>query len=185
MGPGKWEWEPPASWCLALGFPNPPRPAFLPFRHAKPLVFARLVPSLNDMPIKESLPSHGTLKAVPARSAAFAAAVVGASSVAIGAFGAHALNGFLLANDRLDTWETAVLYHLAHSVLLVLIATRVPFRPLPFGLCLGGILLFSGSLYLLCLTSWTRLGAITPLGGILLIAAWISLIRPPRSSPSD
>lgn len=102
-------------------------------------------------------------------------AFLGASAVALGAFGAHALNETLLQSGRLETWKTASLYHLAHTLFLLLTAILLPKRTLTFQLGLAGILLFSGSLYLLCITNITLLGAITPIGGLLLTAAWISL----------
>lgn len=102
-------------------------------------------------------------------------ALLGASAVALGAFGAHALNETLLQSGRLETWKTASLYHLAHTLFLLLAAMLLPHRNLTFRLGLAGTLIFSGSLYLLCITNISLLGAITPIGGLLLIAAWISL----------
>jgi uncharacterized membrane protein YgdD (TMEM256/DUF423 family) len=106
--------------------------------------------------------------------------ILGFLSVALGAFGAHALKDFLAANQRLATFETAVQYQMYHS--LALIATGILALVLPkidFGwiglLFLAGIFIFSGSLYLLCATGIRWLGAITPLGGVSFLAAWLWL----------
>jgi uncharacterized membrane protein YgdD (TMEM256/DUF423 family) len=106
--------------------------------------------------------------------------VLGFLSVALGAFGAHALKDFLAANQRLATYETAVQYQMYHS--LALVATGILGLLLPksdFGwvgfLFLVGIFIFSGSLYILCATGIRWLGAITPLGGVCFLAAWLWL----------
>jgi uncharacterized membrane protein YgdD (TMEM256/DUF423 family) len=119
------------------------------------------------------------------QSALRLAALIGASAVALGAFGAHALQDHLLLSNRLGTWETATVYHLTHTLLLLFLAQHFDARPLPYFLCLGGILVFSGSLYLLCLSGWTLLGAITPIGGLLLIAAWLSLLFSKQTTPTN
>jgi uncharacterized membrane protein YgdD (TMEM256/DUF423 family) len=92
-----------------------------------------------------------------------------AFAIAAGAFGAHGLKGIVPAND-LQIWHTAVFYHLVVSVVLLCL------RPLPswfFNLVLSGIGIFSGSLYLLVLTDQRWLGAITPIGGVALISAFV------------
>lgn len=109
------------------------------------------------------------------------AALLGALSVGLGAFGAHGLKKILDAN-QLATFETAVRYQFYHT--LALLAVGILFqqyannRMLWAGrLFLIGILVFSGSLYLLCLLpqfSW--LGAITPIGGASFIAGWLCLL---------
>lgn len=148
-------------------------------------------PSFSSADPASSSRPPASASSLPAAAAARIVAIIGASGVALGAFGAHALKSHLLASERLGTWETAVLYHLIHALLLALLAHRFPSRPLPFWLCLAGIVLFSGSLYLLCLTDWSALGAVTPIGGALLIAAWLSLFFPTTfsrssySNPSD
>lgn len=109
--------------------------------------------------------------------------LLGASAVALGAFGAHALNDALIQTGRLETWKTAVLYHSIHTLFLLLAAMLLPHRNLPYQLGLTGTLIFSGSLYLLCITNISLLGAITPIGGLLLIAAWISLGFP-KNAPN-
>ena len=104
------------------------------------------------------------------------AAVFGFLAVVLGAFGAHGLQAFLQAHDRVGIWQTAVHYHLAHAVVLLVIAMARPQAVWAFrGISLG-ILLFSGSLYALCLTQMNWLGAITPVGGLFLLAGWGCLI---------
>jgi uncharacterized membrane protein YgdD (TMEM256/DUF423 family) len=89
-----------------------------------------------------------------------------------------------LNSSYLHTFETAARYHLVHSIMLLVVlisadGTKANYR-LPFFLFLVGIILFSGSLYLLCILSLTSvgeiswLGALTPLGGLCLIAGWIA-----------
>ena len=107
-------------------------------------------------------------------------AVLGALGVMIGAFGAHGLAELLAANQRADTFETAVKYHMYHALTLLITGSllfHVPARPLRLAglLFTIGILIFSGSLYILCLTNISWLGAITPIGGLFLIAGWLSL----------
>jgi uncharacterized membrane protein YgdD (TMEM256/DUF423 family) len=102
-------------------------------------------------------------------------AIVGFLAVALGAFGAHGLHAVLENNARLATWETAVLYHLTHAVVLFIIATLRPLRAAAFWLMLTGIAIFSGTLYVLALTNVKWLGAITPIGGVCLLAGWLAL----------
>jgi uncharacterized membrane protein YgdD (TMEM256/DUF423 family) len=102
-------------------------------------------------------------------------AIVGFLAVALGAFGAHGLHAVLEKNARLATWETAVLYHLTHAVVLLIIATLRPLRAAAFWLMLTGIAIFSGTLYVLALTNVKWLGAITPIGGVCLLAGWLAL----------
>ncbi len=98
--------------------------------------------------------------------------------VALGAFGAHALRA-RLTEQLLNTWETAVQYHLVHALallavgLLLLHAGPSSLLRWSAGLMLAGMVLFSGSLYLLCLSGVRWLGAITPLGGTALLIAWL------------
>ena len=98
-------------------------------------------------------------------------------AVAAGAFGAHGLEG-IVTPDRLDIFKTAAQYQMYHALALLIIgliharSTLVTWS----GHCFtGGILVFSGSLYLLVLTNTSWLGAITPIGGLLFIAGWILL----------
>lgn len=108
-------------------------------------------------------------------------AIFGFAAVALGALGAHGLKPLLIANGTVDSWQTAALYHLVHSVLLLVIAGREPLRQWAWGLCAAGILIFSGSLYVLAFTNVKVLGAITPIGGVCLLASWLSLAWRPRS----
>lgn len=102
------------------------------------------------------------------------AAVSGALSVILGALAAHALHDRLEEAGNLGSWETAALYHLTHSIAAVALA-HAGFRKVAWTL-LAGILLFSGSIYLLCLVEGVAwLGPVTPVGGVLLIAGWIAL----------
>jgi uncharacterized membrane protein YgdD (TMEM256/DUF423 family) len=114
------------------------------------------------------------------RAAVRIAALMGFLAVLLGAFGAHGLEHVLFRNNRVDTWHTAVLYHIVHSVVLLLLAYRVPFRSGPYIAFLGGIVIFSGSLYLLSVTNVLWLGAITPLGGLSFLAGWGWLIIAPE-----
>ena len=113
-----------------------------------------------------------------AKSCLIAGSVLGFLSVSIGAFGAHALKPFLLENNRLDTFETAVQYQMYHGLALLLTGIlSVLFPKADFSivgiLFLLGILIFSGSLYLLCATGIKWLGAITPIGGTAFLAGWL------------
>jgi len=96
--------------------------------------------------------------------------VVGALGVLAGAFGAHALRG-TVPDERLATWETASRYHLL-TALALLYAQGLP-SPWPFRLLLGGVAVFAGSLYLLVLLDLPVLGAVTTVGGLLLISGWL------------
>ena len=91
--------------------------------------------------------------------------------IALGAFGAHGLADRLEETGRLNNWETATFYHLIHGVAMFLIALSGK-RTIGFWWFLAGIILFSGSLYALALTDITKLGAITPLGGIAMLIGW-------------
>jgi len=107
--------------------------------------------------------------------------LLGALGVVIGAFGAHALNPVLEANNRLETYEVAVRYQFYHALALVMIgilmdkfsSTRLHYAALFVFL---GVIIFSGSLYILSLSGITVLGAITPFGGALMIIGWILLL---------
>jgi uncharacterized membrane protein YgdD (TMEM256/DUF423 family) len=111
------------------------------------------------------------------------AAISGALAVAAGAFGAHGLRE-KVSPDQLSAWTTACQYHLVHSVVLLALALYATGATgggdkairVPAWLFLAGTLLFSGSIYGLVLTGQRWLGPITPMGGLLLIAGWISLI---------
>ena len=115
------------------------------------------------------------------------AAISGALAVAAGAFGAHGLRE-KVTPDQLNAWTTACQYHLVHSAVLLALALYASGAAtgaasggdkairVPAWLFLAGTLLFSGSIYGLVLTGQRWLGPITPMGGLLLIAGWISLI---------
>jgi len=106
------------------------------------------------------------------------AAVFGVVGVALGAFGAHALRA-RLAPEQLASWQTAVHYQLFHTVVLLALGLYGAASGRALGaspwLFAGGIVLFSGSIYALVLGSGRWLGPVTPLGGIALMAGWISL----------
>jgi uncharacterized membrane protein YgdD (TMEM256/DUF423 family) len=106
-------------------------------------------------------------------------AVFALIGVATGAFGAHALKS-RLAPDLLAVFEVGVRYQLVHALALLAVAwaaTRWPGRAATLAgwFFSAGIVLFSGSLYLLALTGTRSLGAITPIGGVAFIAGWACL----------
>ncbi|WP_421869649.1 DUF423 domain-containing protein [Marinoscillum sp.] len=107
--------------------------------------------------------------------------ILGALAVGLGAFGAHGLEDTLEANGRVDTFETAVQYHMFHTLAILMVGilmqqkTHQLLKLVSF-LFLMGILIFSGSLYVLSITNLTVLGSITPLGGVSFIGGWILLI---------
>ncbi len=103
------------------------------------------------------------------------AAVVGFLAVALGAFGAHGLKEHLTKLDSTTIWEKAVLYHFIHGVMLFIVAGRSPFSAFAWWSFFVGIVLFSGSLYLLAITRTAWLGAITPFGGISFLIGWARL----------
>jgi uncharacterized membrane protein YgdD (TMEM256/DUF423 family) len=108
------------------------------------------------------------------------AAVLGATGVALGAFGAHGLRERLDAR-ALELWETAVRYHLLHAVALLALALS-PLAPLLRGAGWSfavGVALFSGSLYALALGAGPRavLGPLTPLGGLAFVAGWVWIAK--------
>ena len=119
----------------------------------------------------------------------FFGATLGALAVGIGAFGTHALKDWLISINQVETFQTASKYHFYHSLSLILIGifmkldlnkTIISKKYYKFliwsgNLHLVGTLVFSGTLYLLCLTNIKWLGALTPVGGVLLIAGWMFL----------
>ncbi|MEQ8927796.1 MAG: DUF423 domain-containing protein [Fulvivirga sp.] len=118
------------------------------------------------------------------------AAILGALAVGIGAFGAHGLTKFLTETGRLDTFETAVKYHFYHTLALLLVGllqqnNTSKWLNYSSNLFLGGVLIFSGSLYILCLSRITIFGAITPIGGLMLIAGWVSLFMAAIKKPDQ
>jgi uncharacterized membrane protein YgdD (TMEM256/DUF423 family) len=123
------------------------------------------------------------------------AAIFGLLAVALGAFGAHGLKTRWEAalapaevTYRLDVWHTASQYHLAHAIVLLVLARAFAdprqVRGAWWSFVLG-IVIFSGSLYALCLTGLKWLGAITPIGGVFLILGWLLLaFHRDKKSPS-
>ena len=110
-----------------------------------------------------------------AKTATRIAAAFGFLAVALGAFGAHGLKDLLAGNGTAEIWKTASVYHLAHAVVLLLLANWQPLPRRAFSLFGAGIVVFSGSLYVLAVTNVKWLGAITPLGGLCLLAGWLAL----------
>ena len=107
------------------------------------------------------------------------AATAGLSAVAAGAFGVHALEERLDADD-LATFEVAARYQMYHALALLAVAGVSSVRPSRIvsaaGICMVlGIILFSGSLYGLTLLQWRWLGPITPLGGVAFLFGWLLL----------
>jgi uncharacterized membrane protein YgdD (TMEM256/DUF423 family) len=104
------------------------------------------------------------------------AALLLALAVMLGAFGAHGLKDRLDAYS-MDVYQKAVFYHFIHALglLVVTLSPRTSNLIWVNLLLVAGILIFSGSLYLLAITGVKTLGAITPLGGLSFIAAWLLL----------
>ncbi|WP_462250951.1 DUF423 domain-containing protein [Ekhidna sp.] len=107
--------------------------------------------------------------------------ISGMLAVMLGAFGAHALKDKLQSEGNLDTFQTAVQYQFYHTLALLGIAfllTKYESQWLNYaGYSMSfGILIFSGSLYILCFTGIKWLGAITPIGGLLFILGWAFLL---------
>jgi len=107
--------------------------------------------------------------------------IIAMLAVVVGAFGAHVLKARFEGTNYGETWETAVKYQMYHALGLIvigilqfdsLLGAQTIFSTASL-LMLIGIILFSGSLYVLALTGIKKLGAITPLGGLFFIAAWI------------
>ncbi|MEP2667685.1 MAG: DUF423 domain-containing protein [Cyclobacteriaceae bacterium] len=108
-------------------------------------------------------------------------AILGGLSVALGAFGAHALKPILAEHGRTDTYELAVRYQFYHTLaLLVMAALADKLNESKAGwsalFLTAGIIVFSGSLYILSLSGQTIWGAVTPIGGVLLITGWLFLL---------
>ncbi len=104
-------------------------------------------------------------------------ALFGGLAVALGAFGSHALKATLDANGRLDTYQTAVQYQMFHALALValgLLSAHIAAPQIAWAgwLLVLGIILFSGSLYLLSIFNIRWMGTITPLGGEAFLLAW-------------
>jgi uncharacterized membrane protein YgdD (TMEM256/DUF423 family) len=112
-------------------------------------------------------------------------ALAGFSGVALGAFGAHGLRKRLeQATDgarRGEWWQTGATYHLVHALAIGLAASLTTQVGSGWLRCAAwsfaaGIALFSGSLYVMAVTGWRKLGAVTPLGGLAFLAGWVCLL---------
>lgn len=106
------------------------------------------------------------------------AAFFGATGVALGAFGAHGLSDILEANGREATFQTGALYHLVHALAIfgvAILITQIDSQMLVYAgyAFVAGILLFSGSLYILSIFDISIMGAVAPLGGTAFIIGWI------------
>ncbi|KAJ4380449.1 hypothetical protein N0V86_003804 [Didymella sp. IMI 355093] len=102
----------------------------------------------------------------------------GASSVMLGAFGAHGLKKRIADPARIANWGTAAQYQLIHSAVLTFASVAAPQNTVAMGLLTAGMTMFSGSLYLLVLDPQRFgkfLGPVTPLGGLALIGGWVAL----------
>jgi uncharacterized membrane protein YgdD (TMEM256/DUF423 family) len=110
-----------------------------------------------------------------------AGSLFGALGVMTGAFGAHKLKPYLLQIGKLDVFETAVKYQFYHAFALLFLglllfkADHKLFNYAGISFIIGTII-FSGSLYILCLTNVGKWGAVTPIGGLFLIAGWVLLM---------
>jgi uncharacterized membrane protein YgdD (TMEM256/DUF423 family) len=109
------------------------------------------------------------------------ASALGAISVMVGAFGAHALRETLQLTGKTETFETAVKYQFYHTLALFLIGImmyRIDSKLLEYAAysMVAGILIFSGSLYILSVSGITKWGAVTPVGGMFFIVGWILLL---------
>jgi uncharacterized membrane protein YgdD (TMEM256/DUF423 family) len=111
------------------------------------------------------------------------ALIIGALAIVLGAFGAHGLKKFL-AIEQLNSFEVGVRYQMYHALFLLFVAQTNYItdkqKTIVFLLTLIGIVLFSGSIYLLAISKITNikakfLGPFTPIGGLLLISSWIYL----------
>src|SRR2546427_2012629 len=103
------------------------------------------------------------------------------AAVALGAFGAHALKDTLHSHDMADVWNKAVLYHFIHAIALFVLALYGTTNRGAWWLLFTGIIIFSGSLYVMALIPQARdwLGAVMPLGGLCFLAGWAWLVISP------
>ena len=104
-------------------------------------------------------------------------------AVALGAFGAHSLRSTLEGRGMVDVWNKAVFYHFIHAIALLVLALYGTINRGACLLLLVGILLFSGSLYMLALIPQARdwLGPVTPVGGLCFLVGWAWLaLEPPK-----
>ncbi len=108
-------------------------------------------------------------------------AVIGGVAVAIGAFGAHALKGTLAATGKQDTFELATRYQFYHALALLIMGAltdKLDVKKINWSahLITLGIIVFSGSLYTLSISGIALWGAVTPIGGIMLLLGWLMFI---------
>jgi uncharacterized membrane protein YgdD (TMEM256/DUF423 family) len=111
------------------------------------------------------------------------AAVLCFLAVALGAFGAHSLRSTLESRGMVDVWNKAVFYQFIHAIALLVLALHGTINRGACWLLFAGIVLFSGSLYLLALIPQARdwLGPVTPVGGLCFLAGWAWLfLAPPK-----
>jgi uncharacterized membrane protein YgdD (TMEM256/DUF423 family) len=109
------------------------------------------------------------------------AAALGILAVGLGAFGAHTLKPMLIESGKLDAYQTAVAYHFYHIFALLATGilmnsnsdTKLRYASICF---FTGILLFSGSLYAICLLDVKAIGMVTPVGGLFFMAGWLFLL---------
>jgi len=103
-------------------------------------------------------------------------------AVILGAFGAHALSDLLERNDRLETFSTASQYHFYHALGLLIIGIlmqsfeSLKYKRMIFIFMLSGTVIFCGALYILAIFNITWLGAIAPIGALLMLLSWGMLI---------
>jgi uncharacterized membrane protein YgdD (TMEM256/DUF423 family) len=110
----------------------------------------------------------------PALAAQRLGAVLALLGVCLGAFAAHGLKPTLLENGTWDVWQTAVLYQFIHALAMLALGQGTSLRTGPL-VCWGiGVVMFSGSLYILAICpTWRWIGPVTPLGGAAFIVGWI------------
>lgn len=112
-------------------------------------------------------------------------AIIGFLAVALGALGAHGLQSALKSlppeqfAKQVAWWHTAGQYHIVHAVAMLAIALHAPTAKWAWRLMLTGIVLFSGSLYIMGATGSIALRHITPIGGLFLLAGWLALLGAP------
>jgi uncharacterized membrane protein YgdD (TMEM256/DUF423 family) len=122
------------------------------------------------------------------------ASIAGFIGVALGAFGAHALEKMLAESGRADTWDTATLYLFVHALALLFIVQQKNSRNSSSrlnwsaGLFMVGIVVFCGALYTICLTGITKLGMVAPIGGASFMIGWLFLglaaLKPKKELPN-
>ncbi len=110
------------------------------------------------------------------------AAAFGFLAVLLGAFGAHSLKNLLAQNGTTAIWEKALFYHFIHAVMLFVLTTMKKFPVAAWWSFLVGIIIFSGSLYVLAATNEHWLGAVTPVGGVAFLVGWGCLAFCPKTS---